>query len=544
MVASDVFRGSAQLVAFLRFIVESVLQGKQDRIKAYTIGVEVFRRNTNFDPQIDPIVRVEATRLRRTIERYYGGPGADDPIVIDLLRGSYVPTICCREATGQSAVRPPHSFKRSNVRSWPAFSSAIVLATMMAAIVTGYMLSQGSSRPDLVVALHPGNGMPNLIVEPLVTTGSPGPRAISSTKLFEKIHDVFSRFDDANIASQPLRAGEPDYRFQGSIEYHSDDATSIRFRLLDLGEGNVVWAKSFESSTLTNSYALSEDEIAGELAGTLLWIYGVISSHERIKHLSTGTGDARYRCLLEAFDAIRSYEPDITNRALACLEHLTFVDPSFAEGFSFLSILYNREYLFGSDTRKIGLPGPDRILQTARRAVELTPASAHAHIVLAVVLFGRHEDIAALAAADEALSLNKYDPLVVSEYGGRLILSGQIETGMNMMLQATDDSVVRPLWHHFYLFLGNYLLGKMEAAASQANLITSNTYQLELIARALVSARNGDHDKARQALERLVALRPAWRDNLRGQLEKFISAPAIVDRLARDLVTAGLPGKH
>jgi tetratricopeptide (TPR) repeat protein len=306
----------------------------------------------------------------------------------------------------------------------------------------------------------------------------------------------------------------------------------------------VVWAKSFESSTSTSSYALSEDKIAGELAGTLLWIYGVISSHERIKHLSTGTGDARYRCLLEAFDAIRSYEPDITNRALACLEHLTFVDPSFAEGFSFLSILYNREYLFGSDTRKIGLPGPDRILQTARRAVELTPASAHAHIVLAVVLFGRHEDIAALAAADEALSLNKYDPLVVSEYGGRLILSGQIETGMNMMLQATDDSVVRPLWHHFYLFLGNYLLGKMEAAASQANLITSNTYQLGLIARALVSARNGDHDKARQALERLVALRPAWRDNLRGQLEKFISAPAIVDRLARDLVTAGLPGKH
>ena len=47
------------------------------RIKAYTIGVEVLRRDTRFDPQLDPIVRVEATRLRRAIERYYAGPGAD-----------------------------------------------------------------------------------------------------------------------------------------------------------------------------------------------------------------------------------------------------------------------------------------------------------------------------------------------------------------------------------------------------------------------------------------------------------------------------------
>src|SRR4051794_17903770 len=75
MVRSDIFARSPQLVAFLRFVVEAVLRGKSDRIKAYTIGVEVLRRNVDFDPQIDPIVRVEATRLRRAIERYYADPG-------------------------------------------------------------------------------------------------------------------------------------------------------------------------------------------------------------------------------------------------------------------------------------------------------------------------------------------------------------------------------------------------------------------------------------------------------------------------------------
>ena len=97
VVVSEVFSRSPQLAAFLRFVVEAVLHNRQDRIKAYTIGVEVLRRDPKFDPQLDPIVRVEATRLRRAIERYYAGPGANDPLLIDLPRGSYVPTFRYRE---------------------------------------------------------------------------------------------------------------------------------------------------------------------------------------------------------------------------------------------------------------------------------------------------------------------------------------------------------------------------------------------------------------------------------------------------------------
>src|SRR5579863_1863364 len=84
--ASEEFRASPQLVAFLTFVVEAVLSGDSDRIKAYTIGVEAFGRGSGFDPQADPIVRVEATRLRRTMERYYAGTGMSDPVMIELSR--------------------------------------------------------------------------------------------------------------------------------------------------------------------------------------------------------------------------------------------------------------------------------------------------------------------------------------------------------------------------------------------------------------------------------------------------------------------------
>ena len=65
MTKSHVFANSPQLSAFLLFIVEAALRGQGERLKGYTIGVEVLRRDVTFDPQIDPIVRVEATRLRR-----------------------------------------------------------------------------------------------------------------------------------------------------------------------------------------------------------------------------------------------------------------------------------------------------------------------------------------------------------------------------------------------------------------------------------------------------------------------------------------------
>src|SRR6476619_923470 len=98
MTTSTVFRNSPQLATFLWFIVEAQLCGKGERLKGYTIGVEVLRRDASFDPQMDPIVRVEATRLRRAIERYYAGTGAGDDIIIALPRGGYVPHISWRGA--------------------------------------------------------------------------------------------------------------------------------------------------------------------------------------------------------------------------------------------------------------------------------------------------------------------------------------------------------------------------------------------------------------------------------------------------------------
>lgn len=92
--SSGSFCQAPKLTLFLRFVVEMTLAGRGDRLKGYTIGVEALGRGESFNPQIDPIVRVEAIRLRAALARYYSGVGARDPLLIEMPRGHYV--VCFR----------------------------------------------------------------------------------------------------------------------------------------------------------------------------------------------------------------------------------------------------------------------------------------------------------------------------------------------------------------------------------------------------------------------------------------------------------------
>jgi hypothetical protein len=99
--ASRPFDHSPRLSAFLRFVIEATLSGQAGRLKGYTIGIEALGRSESFDPQIDPIVRVEATRLRHALARYYANEGARDPVLIELPRGRYVPQFRWRAPPGR-----------------------------------------------------------------------------------------------------------------------------------------------------------------------------------------------------------------------------------------------------------------------------------------------------------------------------------------------------------------------------------------------------------------------------------------------------------
>ena len=98
LTASQALAGSDQLKRLLRMIVERTLNGQSDLLKEYNLGLEVFQRAPDYDPKLDPIVRVQARRLRSKLDEYYAGEGSDDVVGVKIPKGAYIPAFESRVA--------------------------------------------------------------------------------------------------------------------------------------------------------------------------------------------------------------------------------------------------------------------------------------------------------------------------------------------------------------------------------------------------------------------------------------------------------------
>jgi tetratricopeptide (TPR) repeat protein len=505
MTASDVFAKSPQLSAFLVFIAEAVVRGKGERLKGYTIGVEVLRRDISFDPQIDPIVRVEATRLRRAIERYYAGPGTADDIVIDLPRGGYVPRIRWREAVKSG--RPPGAV--------PAVQAV------------------EPARPAA------SNGLPTLRIAPFVVIGVPDTRFFAAEVLASRVSEAFALFDWINVVAAAAPGRRSDYRLDGAVEYRGEETVDLRFRLIDESDATVIWSRAFEKMSGKDNDDV-ERRLILQLANALVQPFGVIWARDRGRQLAMLGGDPRYVCMIDAAEVIKSFDPAGNARIRGELEELMTVYPGFAAGYSYLAVIYAREYLFGFDERPGDSPPLDRALDAARKGIELRPQSARAYHVMSAVLFYRRETAAGIAAAETAIALNPYDLLTVCDYGGRLVASGQIDKGMALLLETTGVGAVVPSWIHFFLFVGHYMRNDLAAARYHAGQLTSTTHVFGHLARALIALCDGKFDEARQLVRSIWSLQPAWKSDPRGEIGKLLTDPVIVERMLAELEAAGV----
>jgi TolB-like protein/Tfp pilus assembly protein PilF len=119
ILSSGPFVHSERLSRFLRFTVEHAVKGQAEELKEYLIGVEVFDRRDTFDPRLDPIVRVEAGRLRTKLSRYYETEGRSDPVLIDFPRGGYAPVFRPGSAPSMAQPPTPGAFERKTIAVLP-----------------------------------------------------------------------------------------------------------------------------------------------------------------------------------------------------------------------------------------------------------------------------------------------------------------------------------------------------------------------------------------------------------------------------------------
>ncbi|KQV27304.1 hypothetical protein [Rhizobium sp. Root1204] len=139
---------------FLRFIASEYFEGRAEAIKAYTIAVDVFGRPANFDASVDPIVRIEATRLRAALTQYYEVHGSDTGIRVDLPRGQYVPVFSrmapndmtspmAETAAPDLSHHTPSLEKSSNLRFWSAHTGLALTWLLVGLGIAAYALTIG-----------------------------------------------------------------------------------------------------------------------------------------------------------------------------------------------------------------------------------------------------------------------------------------------------------------------------------------------------------------------------------------------------------------
>ena len=151
MLASPGFARSPRQSDLLRYLIEESLAGRTERIKATSIALDVFDRDENFDQQSDPIVRVEAGRLRSRLARYYDREGREDPVVITIPKGAYQPVIArsAKATAGETTAPVPDPEAEARGGGGQHLRPILALVAMIAVVAAVWYLRNTEVDPRL-----------------------------------------------------------------------------------------------------------------------------------------------------------------------------------------------------------------------------------------------------------------------------------------------------------------------------------------------------------------------------------------------------------
>ena len=262
IVASPGFVSAGRLAPFLTFVVERTLS--HEPLKESIVGVAVFSRPPDYDPRLDPIVRVEARRLRSRLAEYYVGAGADDPVRIELPRGTYAPVFrreAAEPATPDAAARPSR---------WRAFWALVAVAGVGIAVVATARIPRPAE-----------DHQPRVAVLPFVNLSDEASNDYFSEGLTE---EIIGRL--AGLRGLRVVARSSSFRFKGTARDLRDvgrelNATAVvegsvrrageRLRvtaqLVNVEDGFQLWSHSYERG-LRDVFAI-QDEISRAIANAL-----------------------------------------------------------------------------------------------------------------------------------------------------------------------------------------------------------------------------------------------------------------------------------
>ena len=558
VLGSEVFEAAGRAREFLTFIVHETLAGRGDRLKGYSIAVQVFERPADFDAQTDPLVRVEAGRLRRRLAEYYQSQGRDDAVRIELPRGGYTPVFvrslpeaaAVVEAQGASALSRPRT-------SWlPVGAAALVLIALTAGL--GWMFFTGKSEPAPASAV--GNGAqsapmaargPRLVVLPLATLGEgtdPGLARGVTDEVIKSLVD-FNIFATASPAAQSL---EPASLATLRQDYHAGYALSgtvrtdgdrfrVTVRLTDTEFGTQLWTWALDDDRIGSGLLASQETIGESIGKIVSSPYGPVFANEIQRIAGRPAADLDpFQCLLRFYEYTRAFSAALHADALGCMERAVARAPKFAQGWSALTILYQHEHIYGYNPQPNRPPALDRALEAGDRSFDVDVAGRVAAAAQAGVQYMRGNADGFKDAVAHALAIKPAHPGMLAQIGMLLTVSGDWRRGNQLVQDALPYAVHVPAWN-YTAFAFRYLQTHQYDEALQWSLkVDAPDWFVAPMTVAAAAQLAGRHDIAEREIKRLLELEPDFATKGPELLRRWRLNDELLEVLLAGLRGAGL----
>ena len=499
---SPEFQATSRQREFLQFVVAETIAGRKLEIKGYTVATRVFGRKKDFDQATDPIVSIQANQLRRALERYYLVAGEQDPIRIDIPKGTYVPTF--HEQTGMEIDATP-----------------------------------GSKVSDIAIE----DSWPTLLIMPFENlTGDPE-KDFWGVGFATELAVEITRFQETKVLyvrkDSDKRASERGARFilDGNI---LEDRTGIKVNvyLTDTKTGKQIWAESHRSHVEAARLIAFQEEVARVVAAKIGNEFGIISRTLSIESKNKPPTElTTYEAILRFYEYDQTLTPESFLRAMEALENAASIEPDCSQVWTFLARLHANVYSLDFP----GFQNPlEKAVKFAEKGVQLNPDNQRSVATLALVRFYSNELSAALKESYRALALNPNSLFIVDGIGYIMTLSGEWERGTALIRKTMKLNPYYRNVVHYALWVDCLRQEDYEGAYMETMSLRRPAVFWYPLAKASTSGLLGKYEEGRKFVENLLQLKPDFPSRGRMLIGHYVKFEEIVERVIEGLRKSGL----
>jgi adenylate cyclase len=505
ILASPEFHATDRQREFLRFVVTETMAGRGGDIKGYTVATQVFGRSEDFDQATDPIVSIQANKLRRALERYYLTAGKHDPIRIDIPKGTYVPAF---HRQTETALDNAH-------RNGAA--SEVCLEDVW----------------------------PTVLIEPFQNlTGDPEKNYVG-VGLATELGAEIARFQEIRLVIRKPNghdkvAADQVARFVIDGNFRQDrKGLKIIVRLVDAKTNTQIWADTHRSNLESAQLIAFQEEVARVVAAKTAGEHGIISKTLSIESKKKPPTDLNtYEAILRFYEYEQTLTLESFLRAMEALKLAAGIEPDCGQIWTLLARLYANIYSLDFP----GFENPlEKSVEFAEKGARIDPNNQRSVATLALVRFYNNELSAAIAESDRALALNPNCLVTTDGIGYIMTLSGEWERGPALIRKVIQLNPYYRNVVHYALWVDCLRREDYEGAYMETINLRRPAVFWHPLAKAATLGLLGRYEEGQKFVENLLKLKPDFPSRGRLLIGRYIKFEEILERVLEGLKKVGLP---